>query len=158
MGNCGASYGSLPPISTCEYYEEGHGRQVYRRVELYDNQAQLPPGWNGITRLVKIYRWGTRNGKPFEERSLYIMSKPLNSALEVARAIQGHWSIENKLHWVKDVNLGEDDMTLRDKNTVALIVHLNNIAFNTLKQAGYKPVKNTFAKLANKVNELVKLF
>ena len=146
------------PISTCEYYEEGHGRQIMRRVQLYDNQADLPKGWNGITRFVKVYRWGTRNGKPFEERTFYVLSKPINSALIVARAVQGHWGIENNLHWVKDVNLGEDDMTLKDKNTVALVVYLNNIAINTLKQAGYKPVKDTFAKFANKVNELVSLF
>lgn len=45
------------PIYTCEYYEEGHGRQV----ELYENHAQLPKGWNGIQRLVKVRRWGTSN-------------------------------------------------------------------------------------------------
>ena len=26
-----------------------------------------------------------------------------------AAAIRGHWSIENKLHWVKDVTLNEDN-------------------------------------------------
>jgi predicted transposase YbfD/YdcC len=146
------------PLSTCEYYQEEHGRQIYRRVELYDNQAQLPQGWNGIQRFVKVRRWGTRNKKPFHELSFYVLSKPINSALIAARAIQGHWSIENNLHWVKDVNLREDDMTLKDKNSVALLVYLNNLALNTLKQAGYKPLKDTFAKFANKVNELVKLF
>lgn len=146
------------PISTCEYYEEEHGRQVYRRVELYDNQTQIPKGWNGITRFVKVRRWGTRKNKPFHEVSFYVLSKPINSALSVARAIQGHWGIENELHWVKDVNLGEDDMTPNNKKTVALLVYLNNIAINTLKASGFKPIKNTFAKFANKVNELIKLF
>ncbi len=146
------------PISTCEYYEEEHGRQVYRRIELYDNQTQIPKGWNGITRFVKVRRWGTRKNKPFHEVSFYVLSKPINSALIVARAIQGHWGIENELHWVKDVNLGEDDMTPNNKNTVALLVYLNNIAINTLKASGFKPIKNTFAKFANKVNELIKLF
>lgn len=146
------------PISTCEYYECEHGREIFRRVELYDNQAQLPEGWNGIKRLIKVRRWGTRKGKPFEESAFYVLSKPIDSALIAARAIQGHWSIENKLHWIKDVNLKEDDMTINDRNAVALVVYLNNIALNTLRQAGYKPVKNTFAKFANKVNELIKLF
>ena len=49
-------------------------------------------------------------------------------------------------------------MTPTNKNTVALLVYLNNIAINTLKAAGFKPVKDTFAKFANKVNELRKLF
>ena len=142
------------PISTCEYYEEKHGHQIHRRVELYLNEAPLPQGWNGIQRLVKVRRWGTRNCKPFDERSYYVLSKPLNSASMVAKAIQGHWGIENRLHWTKDVIMGEDDMTPRDKNTVSVVVCLNNTALNILRLAGYKPVKDTFAKFANKVNEL----
>jgi predicted transposase YbfD/YdcC len=149
------------PISTCEYYQEEHGRCLTRRVEVYvnhDNQAQIPKGWNGIERLIKVRRWGTRNNKPFEELSFYVLSKPINSASVIAKAIQNHWSIENNLHWTKDVNLGEDDMTMNDKNAVALLVYLNNIALNTLKAKGYKPIKNTFSKFANKVNELINLF
>lgn len=146
------------PISTCEYYEQSHGRQVYRRVELYQNNATLPKGWNGIQRLVKVRRWGYRNQKQFEETAYYALSKPLNSAVIVANAIQGHWGIENKLHWVKDVNLGEDKMTLKDKNAVEILVYLNNVSINILKANGLKPIKDTYAKIANKVNELVKLF
>ena len=146
------------PISTCEYYEDKHGHQIYRRVELYVNEAELPKGWNGIQRLVKVRRWGTRNHRPFEEVSFYLLSKPLNSALLVANAIQGHWGIENNLHWTKDVIMGEDKMTIRNKNEVAVLVYLNNAALNILRLAGFKPIKDTFAKFANKVNELYKLF
>jgi hypothetical protein len=146
------------PISTCEYYEEGHGREVFRRVELYENNAQLPKGWNGIQRLVKVRRWGLRNDKTFEERSFYVLSKPINSAILVAEAIQGHWDIENKFHWIKDVNMGEDDMSIKTPSTAAILVYLNNTAYNLLKIRGYKPVKDTFAKIANKVIELYKLF
>lgn len=146
------------PISVCEYYENKHGNQIHRRVELYLNEASLPNGWNGIQRLVKVRRWGRRNNRPFEERSFYVLSKPLNSAFVVAKAIQGHWTIENNLHWTKDVILGEDDMTIREKNTVSILVCLNNATINILRNAGYKPVKDTFAKFANKVNELHKLF
>jgi hypothetical protein len=31
------------------------------------------------------------------------------SAAEFVAAIRGHWSIENQLHWVKDVTLNEDN-------------------------------------------------
>lgn len=146
------------PISTCEYYEGGHGRQVCRRVELYENQAQLPKGWNGIQRLVKVRRWGTRNQKGFHEVTFYALSKPLNPAALVAQAVQQHWGIENNLHWVKDVNLNEDYMALLDKNMVSLLVYMNNIALSVLKMAGYKPIRDTFAKFANKVKELINLF
>jgi predicted transposase YbfD/YdcC len=146
------------PISTCEYYEDAHGHQINRRIELYRNEATLPKGWNGIERLIKVRRWGMRNKKPFDQTAYYVLSKPLNSALIVSRAIQGHWGVENKLHWVKDVNIGEDDMTLKDANCVAILAYINNAALNILRMRGYKPIKDTFAKFANKVNELNNLF
>jgi len=146
------------PISTCEYYDNKHGYQVTRRVELYANKIDLPNGWNGIQRFAKVRRWGIRKGKEFEEVSFYAISKPMNSAAIVAQAIQGHWSIENNLHWMKDVNLGEDDMSLRQPKSAAILAYFNNIAINVLHNAGLKPTKDTFAKISNKVNELFKLF
>ncbi|NJK84371.1 MAG: ISAs1 family transposase [Saprospiraceae bacterium] len=146
------------PISTFEYYEDAHGHQIYRRVELYENKAELPKGWNGIERIVKVRRWGYRNKKEFEEVSFYALSKPIYHASIVAKAIQEHWGIENKLHWSKDVHLGEDKMTLKDKQQVKLLVYLNNIAINILKANGMKSNKDTYAKITNKVYELIKLF
>jgi len=146
------------PIASCQYYEDKHGYQVNRRVELYVNKVELPKGWNGIERFIKVRRWGTRDGKPFHELSFYVLSKPINSAALAAKAVQGHWSVENKLHWMKDVNLGEDDMSLRQPHAAAILAYLNNVAVNILGQAGLKPTKDTFAKISNKVNELFKLF
>jgi predicted transposase YbfD/YdcC len=131
---------------------------VYRNVELYVNQATLPKGWNGIERLIKVRRWGTRGGNRFEEVSFYVLSKKVNSAKTIAIAIQRHWAIENELHWVKDVNIGEDSMTMNDKKTVEMTVYLNNVALNILKMSNLKPTKNTFALLANKVDKLYLLF
>lgn len=69
---------------------------------------------------VKRNCWNNTGRKPFEEVSFYALSKPINSAAIVAKAIQGHWKVENNLHWVKDVNLGEDDMTLKNPNTATI--------------------------------------
>lgn len=146
------------PKSTCETYEEKRGRCEWRLVELYTNEAELPKGWNNITRLVKVRRWGTRQGKYYEEVSFYVLSKPIDSAQTVAKGIRGHWGIENNLHWVKDVILGEDDMTITHQKQATIVAHLNTTALNLLRLAGLNPDKDTFAIFTNKVNELHKLF
>lgn len=146
------------PISTHEYHEQAGKGSIYRQVELYPNNGQLPKGWNGIERIIKVRRWGTRQGKTFDNLSYFVLSKPINSATVIAQAIQQHWTIENNLHWVKDVLIKEDFMTLQLKNTVALLAYLNNAALNFLRLAGHKPTKDTFAKFTNKVKELYKLF
>lgn len=146
------------PITTCEYYDGQHGNQVHRRVEVYANKAEIPKDWKGIKRLVKVRRWGQRNGKPFHEVTFFVLSKAINNAATIALAVQEHWLVENQLHWMKDVNLGEDDMTLRHKNAAVNLAYFNNAAFNILNCAGHKPTKDTFAKITNNVKELYKLF
>ncbi|MBK8568383.1 MAG: hypothetical protein IPN76_35025 [Saprospiraceae bacterium] len=129
--------------------------------ELYHNEALLPQGWNGVQRLVGGQALGQQEPlKPFDERSYYVLSKPLDSARLVAKAIQGHWGIENNLHWAEtcvDGRNGRRD-TEDKKLFISVVVCLNNAALNLLRLAGYKPVKDTFAKFANKVNELYNLF
>ncbi len=130
----------------------------HRRVELYTNQMELPKGWHGIERIVRVKRWGQRKGKPFEQTAYYILSKPINSARSVGKGIRGHWGIENRLHWTKDVLIGEDRMAITDPNAATVIAFLNTTALNLLQLAGFKPIKDSFAKFANKVNELYNLF
>lgn len=142
------------PISTCETYERSRGRIENRRVELYKNKIELPQGWSGIQRFAKVRRWGTRNGKDYHDVSFFILSKPINHAQSVANGIRNHWSIENNLHWTKDVLMGEDAMTIKNHNAATFVAHLNTLAINLLRLAGYKPIKDTFAKFTNKVNEL----
>lgn len=146
------------PINSCEYYDDKHGYQVHRYVELYDNNAEMPKGWSGIERLVKVRRWGFRDNKQFHEVSFYALSKPILSSATAAKVIQDHWHVENKLHWVKDVNFGEDKMTIRKPPKAAILGMLNNAAFNVLRFAGLKPNRDTLAKFANKPYELAKLF
>ena len=145
-------------FSTCEYYENDHGYEVTRFVELYRNETKLPKGWNGIKQFVKVRRYGYRNGKRFDYVSYHASSKEFQSAFHAAQAVQGHWSVENNLHWIKDVNMGEDDMTLRTPKKAAMLACFNNIAINILRKNGHKPTKAVFSKIANKVNELYKLF
>ncbi|MDZ8066276.1 MAG: ISAs1 family transposase [Nostoc sp. DedQUE08] len=48
--------------------------------------------------------------------SLFVVcyiSSIVSTAKEFAHGIRGHWGIENRLHWVKDVVLNEDNSTIR---------------------------------------------
>ncbi len=72
--------------------------------------------------------------------------------------IRQHWHIENGLHWIKDVLLREDSITINQHNSATNIGMLNSLILNVLRMAGLKPNKDTFARFANKVNELIKLF
>jgi len=145
-------------FSTSETYEKHRGREENRRTELYVNNEVLPEGWNGILRLVKVRRWGIRDGKSYHEVSFYILSKPINSAQIVAQGVRNHWGIENALHWTKDAIMGEDKMTISNTKSATMVAHLNTLAINVLRLAGFKPIKNTFAKFNNKIKKINILF
>lgn len=55
---------------------------------------------------------------------------PAQRLLEVART---HWSIENQLHWVLDVQLGEDAARSRKDNAPQNIALLRKLALNILR-------------------------
>ncbi|WP_339394258.1 ISAs1 family transposase [Nostoc sp. UHCC 0870] len=99
------------------YHDENlHGRKTTRQVKVYPIPFESLPDWVGAKSLIEVNRYGTRpQGKKsrrqivdYHEQHFYLSS--LNySASEFAEIIRGHWSIENQLHWVKDVTLNEDN-------------------------------------------------
>lgn len=62
--------------------------------------------------MIRVQRQGMHDGKPYTQCSYYITSLA-TTARQFAQAIRGHWGIENRLHWVKDVVLGEDECRLK---------------------------------------------
>jgi predicted transposase YbfD/YdcC len=98
------------------HYEHLHGRSTTRQVKVYSIPVDLLPNWSGAKSLIEVDRAGTRpHGKnsrrqicDYHERHFYLSSLT-DSAANFAEAIRGHWSIENQLHWVKDVTLNEDN-------------------------------------------------
>ncbi|MBK9492811.1 MAG: hypothetical protein IPO07_31550 [Haliscomenobacter sp.] len=107
-----------------------------RKIELYLNKAAIPKGWTGIERLVKVTRSGLRKGKPFNFISLYILSKPIDEARQswLRKASIG---IENSApSLTKDVNLKEDDMTIKEtKPATAVACLANTLALNLIRLA-----------------------
>jgi len=56
------------------------------------------------------------------------------SAKTAEAAIRGHWGIENRNHYVRDVTLGEDQSRIRNKP--AHFARLRSIALNILRANG----------------------
>ncbi|RVX46445.1 DDE family transposase [Nonomuraea polychroma] len=55
---------------------------------------------------------------------------------ELATWIRGHWSIENRLHYVRDVAYGEDHSQARTGNARRNMAVLRNLAIGALRLTG----------------------
>jgi predicted transposase YbfD/YdcC len=49
---------------------------------------------------------------------------------------RGHWGIENKIHWVRDVTFDEDRSQIRKRTGAHLMATLRNFAIGLLRLAG----------------------
>ena len=95
-----------------------------------------------------------------EEIHYVIYSKKEMSAGELLKAKRTHWSIENNLHWVLDVEFGEDNMGMRVDNAAKNMNILRHLALNLLKcEKTYKGSINLKRKKCMLSNDyLLKVF
>ena len=59
---------------------------------------------------------------------------------ELFRLVHGHWSIENSLHWVRDVTFGEDLSQVRTGTLPRILATLRNLAIGIIRHATYRSV------------------
>lgn len=65
----------------------------------------------------------------------YFISSLSAKAEEIAKAIRSHWAVENSLHWVLDVTLGEDNSRVRKDNAPENMAMVRHIVLNLLRGA-----------------------
>lgn len=56
----------------------------------------------------------------------------------IAGYVRGHWTIENKVHWVRDVTFREDSSRVRTGPRPRIMATLRNLAIGLIRQAGYR--------------------
>ena len=58
-------------------------------------------------------------------------------AAKLLRLVRGHWGIENRLHYVRDVTLGEDGSQVRTGSAPEVMAALRNVVIGMLRAAGW---------------------
>jgi predicted transposase YbfD/YdcC len=115
--------------------EKGHGREETRTY------LQLPapkglPGfalWKALKTIAVVTSLCVRDGKETIEVRYYISSLAMD-VKRMARAVRGHWGIENSCHWVLDVTYREDESRIREKALRENFAWLNRFTLSLLKQ------------------------
>jgi predicted transposase YbfD/YdcC len=121
-------------LVTKKVVEKDHGRLETRE---YFQSAELgwfadKNQWEGLQSVGLVQATREINGKISVERRYYISSLPLDIE-RFARAVRGHWGVENKLHWVMDVRFGEDQSRARHGCAAENLATLRRLALNLLK-------------------------
>lgn len=141
------------PLSFDITTEHRSERVTTRSVSVFDDLSGINSEWVGLARLVKVERTGTRAGKPYHQIAYYISSLNFNAA-QFAQGIRGHWGIENRLHWVKDVVLQEDSSRMRQGNAPANLSIIRSLAIAILRYNGYASITTAMRMIGHNLEQI----
>ena len=122
-------------LATHGTVEKGHGRIETRTCWQSDDIAWFADraGWTGLRSVGVVESTREIGDKVSTERRYFLSSLPLDAAL-FAKAVRGHWAIENQCHWVLDVVFQEDQSRARSGHASANLGLLRRLAPDLLKK------------------------
>lgn len=104
--------------------------------------------WPGARQVGKLERVVEQHGAIMRQPRFFITS--LGPSVSPARLLalkRGHWQIENRLHYVRDVSLGEDASRVRTGAAPQVLAALRNVILNLLRHANVTAIKATIRHL-----------
>jgi predicted transposase YbfD/YdcC len=113
---------------------KGHGRLEKRTVTTSTWLNEYHRDWPGLAQVVRVERERRVKGETTVEVGYYITSvgRDRADAERLGELIRGHWGIENRLHHVRDVTLGEDASRERKGSSPEVMAALRNTAIHLL--------------------------
>jgi hypothetical protein len=117
----------------------GHGRREIRTLKILSVSTGI--GFPNAAQAIQIRRRRRRLDQPkrFTTETVYAVTDLMvhqARPTQLAAWIRGHWPIENKVHWVRDVTYDEDRSQIRTGTGPQVMAALRNAAIGALRTAG----------------------
>jgi hypothetical protein len=126
--------------------DRGHGRIEKRSLRVRAVAADNPlPGFPSAKQMFMIIRERSKlNGEPLGDPEIvYGITNGTRQELKaraLSDAVRGHWAIENRLHYVRDVTYREDHSRVRTGAGPRVMASLRNIAIGIHRLYGEKNI------------------
>jgi len=141
--------------------DKGHGRRERRTIQVMNAPAHITRRFPRARQVALVERYVTRTvrvrkGKRWAPKQVktavavfIITSLDAREAApaHIAGYVRGHWTIENKVHWVRDVTFREDASRVRTGPRPRIMATLRNLAIGLIRQAGYIKIAATIRKI-----------
>ncbi|MGD9190946.1 MAG: ISAs1 family transposase [Desulfobacterales bacterium] len=133
--------------------QKAHGRLEIRKIwtSTEINDFVILPHCGQVAHLER-YRQHLKSGKVHQETAFLITSlSPIEAnAQRLMHLARGHWGIENKSHYVRDVTFDEDRSQIRKKSGPRVMATLRNLAISILRLIGYQNIAAALRDMAAK--------
>ena len=112
-----------------------HEVRTYTTVKLGDHTTHrvARDHWPGLSAIGRVVSVRTAKGETTSQTRYFLISDRDADVERFAKAVRGHWGIENSAHWVLDVTFGEDaSRTSKDHGPENLAI-LRRLAMNLFR-------------------------
>lgn len=137
-------------VSDTTTLELGHGRierrTLYTTTALNDYLAWPAVGQAGLIERVRIAK---NTGELLShERTCFVTSliPQRASPAQLLQLNRGHWTIENKSHYVRDVSFNEDASRVRKGASAQVMAAFRNVTLAVLRRVGVTRIQEAFIK------------
>ena len=136
--------------------EKNRGRKEKRTTKTYKVSDYIKMNWANAQRVVCVKRERIIKTRKAISYSYYLSSVSAK-AEEFAIGIRHHWGIENRLHYVKDVTLKEDESKIRSGNAPAILSLVRNLIINIAHINGENRIRKYMRKCAGNIELIASL-
>lgn len=134
----------------CQVYrsvEKGHGRLERRTLESSPTLSDYVD-WPSVGQVMRRQneRIRLKTGEVSTATTYGITSLPGTeaNASDLERLWRGHWTIENRVHRVRDVTMGEDANQTHTGNAPHVLAALRNAVLNLFRHQGWDNIADAF--------------
>jgi len=116
--------------------DRGHGRTERRTLRVAPCDDTLLPGARQVFRLRRDTGGldGVRTSKEIIH-GIVSVHADLAGPEHLNQYARGHWTVENSLHWTRDVTFHEDDSQIRTGTAPRAMASFRNLSLNTIRLA-----------------------
>jgi predicted transposase YbfD/YdcC len=141
-------------------WSKGHGRLERRElVASTELNEWLAATWPGVAQVFWVQRTRVRQGHSHTQSVYGItnFSPTQAAASRLLEVVQRHWRIENRLHWRRDVTLGEDHCQVRKGTAPLVLAALNNLVLALFDFLGVTNVPQQMRRLDAQPERAIRL-
>lgn len=140
-----------PPgdVPTTAQQDDRHGGRRERRRRWAATALTGYLDWPGLQQVVKVERPTEVHGTTTTQtRSLLTRLDATVGPTRLLALIRGHWQIENRRHYVRDVTVGEDASRLRAGAAPRIMATLRHVVLTLLHQHHATRIASTLRAIA----------
>ncbi|MCY3880325.1 MAG: ISAs1 family transposase, partial [Rhodobacteraceae bacterium] len=111
--------------------DKDHGRiEIREAVVCHDiDMLQDRHHWPGLQAVGKVTAVRESRGRQSTDTRYFLLSEKLDPE-RFLKTVRSHWAVENSLHWVLDVTMGEDSLRNRKDNGPENLALMRKLALN----------------------------